>query len=283
MYEMPEPRRMALRRPDMCAACGASIDAGSEAEWNPTLKTVTCLICVDARVRVEARQGGAGQFDRGTPGASAKRKYERLREKREQEAKQKLGQRIGGIYLAISEDPQSTRAWGVGSKGEQLLGKYLESLNDESRVIVLHDRRIPGSRANIDHIAVCRHGVFAIDAKKYAGKVQRIERGGWFSTDERLYVGGRDCTKLVRAMRGQVEAIQSALGEPLIQEFEVNVRAALCFIDAEWSLFAKPFALGGVWVGWAKALGKRLLADGPLTADHLTTLARRVAAALPPA
>jgi Nuclease-related domain len=274
---------MALRRPDTCSVCGASIRAGSQAEWNPTLKTVTCLICAESRDRVEVAFGTLEHLDRGTPGASAKRKYDRLHEKREREAKEKLGRRIGGIYLAFSEDPQSTRAWGVGSKGEQLLGGYLESLNDESRVIVLHDRRIPGSRANIDHIAVCRQGVFAIDAKKYAGKVQRVDKGGWFSTDERLYVGRRDCTKLVNAMRGQVEAIQSALGAHLIQEFEVDVRAALCFVDAEWSLFAKPFALAGVWVGWAKALGERLLADGPLSADHLATLARRVATALPPA
>ena len=39
------------------------------------------------------------------------------------------------------------------------------------------------ARANIDHIAICRSGVWAIDAKNYAGRVQRIDKGGWFSTD----------------------------------------------------------------------------------------------------
>ncbi len=71
--------------------------------------------------------------------------------------------------------------------------------------------------------------------------------------------------------------------KPLVQEFGVNVKAALCFVDAEWSLFAKPLTLDGVWVGWAKALGERLLAEGPLEGPHLITLARRVATALPPA
>ena len=61
------------------------------------------------------------------------------------------------------------------------------------------------------------------------------------------------------------------------------MKAALCFVDAEWSLFAKPFSLYGVWVGRAKSLGEHLLADGPLEGAHLITLARRVAAALPPA
>jgi hypothetical protein len=67
-------------------------------------------------------------------------------------------------------------------------------MHDEERVFVLHDRRIPRTRANIDHIAVTRSGaVWAIDAKNYRGKVQRVDKGGWFATDERLYVGSRDC------------------------------------------------------------------------------------------
>ena len=61
------------------------------------------------------------------------------------------------------------------------------------------------------------------------------------------------------------------------------MRAALCFVDSEWSLFAKPFAVGGVWIGWPKALGERLLADGPLAPEHLMTAAEQVATALPPA
>ena len=67
------------------------------------------------------------------------------------------------------------------------------------------------------------------------------------------------------------------------KEIEIPVKAALCFVKAEWSLFAKPFAIGGVWIGWEKALGKELVADGPLPSEHLMTFARRVAAALPPA
>ncbi|RDI74404.1 Nuclease-related protein [Gaiella occulta] len=280
---------MALRRPDVCVACGSALDAGSRAEWNPSLKAITCLACVEKRTASEPDPASVEQrssptsFERGTPGASARRKYEKLHDRREEHAKQKLGRRIGGVYLALSTEPQSTRAWGIGSKGERRLGEYLESIHDESRVIVLHDRRIPGSKANIDHIAVCRNGIYAIDAKNYAGKVQRIDRGGWFSTDLRLYVGRRDCTRLVGGMGKQIEAIRSALGEAVVQEFEIDVKAALCFVDAEWSLFAKPFRLNEVWVGWAKALGEQLLADGPLAGEHLITLARRVAAALPPA
>ena len=165
-----------------------------------------------------------------------------------------------------------------------MLGAVLEKIQDERVVVVLHDRRIPGTRTNIDHIAVTRSGaVWAIDAKNYSGKVQRIDKGGWFSTDPRLYVGRRDCTKLVHGMAKQVDAIRAGLGNAVIREFNVEVRAALCFVSAEWSLFAKPFGLGGVWVGWPKALVDRLREPGELTQDQVEFLSRSVAAALPSA
>jgi len=63
----------------------------------------------------------------------------------------------------------------------------------------------------------------------------------------------------------------------------LSVNPAICFVDAEWSLFAKPFLMNGVWVGWPKALGERLLADGPLSAEQIIGAARLIAAALPPA
>jgi hypothetical protein len=153
-----------------------------------------------------------------------------------------------------------------GSRGEQKLGQYLEGIQDESAVVVLHDRRIPGTRANIDHIAITQSGaVWAIDAKSYRGRVKRVDKGGWFSTDLRLYVGRRDCSKLVLGMAKQVDAIRAALSDSGTPELSVEVRAALCFVDAEWSLFAKPFGLGGVWIGWPKALADRLCEAGHLT------------------
>jgi hypothetical protein len=217
------------------------------------------------------------------PGASARRRYERLHGKREQQARKKFG-KLGGVYLALTNDPQSTVAWAQGSRGERMLGEQLEKIQDERVVIVLHDRRIPGTRANIDHIAITRTGtVWAIDAKNYSGKVQRIDKGGWFSTDLRLYVGRRDCSKLVFGMAKQVDAIRAAFTGSASRESSVEVRAALCFVDAEWSLLARPFGLGDVWIGWPAALVDRLRDRASLTPDELASLARAVATALPPA
>ena len=287
---MAGSRSIKLRRADTCVSCGAALAAGTVAYWDAEAKTVTCLTCRADTTSVSDAQAPADvpvaprELDRGSAGASARRRYERLYEQREQVARDRLGKRLSGLYLALSTEPQSTAVWGQGARGERLLGEYLDKLHDDTTVIVLHDRRIPGSRANIDHIAVTRSGgVWAIDAKNYTGKVQRIDKAGWLSTDERLYVGRRDCSKLVAGMAKQVEAIKSAIGEPVMQEFDVTVKAALCFVDAEWSLFAKPFALNGVWIGWAKALGAHLQAEGALAPEHVRLLARRVAEALPPA
>lgn len=300
---MAGSRVLKLRRGDSCVVCSDELAAGTSAYWDADAKTVTCVGCHSTQetttregptARASEQAGSPAepsgipatpsQLERGKPGASARRRYEKLHDQREQHVKGKLGRRLGGVYLALSEEPQSTVAWAQGAHGERLLGGFLEKLHDDETVVVLHDRRIPGTRANIDHIAITRSGgVWAIDAKNYTGKVQRIDKGGWFSTDERLYVGKRDCTKLVAAMAKQRDAIQNAVSEPIRQEFNVEVKTDLCFVDAEWSFFAKPFGLQGVWIGWAKALGERLRAPGELAPEHLRMLARRVADALPAA
>ncbi|WP_245561710.1 nuclease-related domain-containing protein [Agromyces italicus] len=53
---------------------------------------------------------------------------------------------------------QSTHAWSVGAAGEEVVGARLDAIASE-HIRVLHDRRIPGSRANIDHLVVTPGGV----------------------------------------------------------------------------------------------------------------------------
>jgi hypothetical protein len=84
-------------------------------------------------------------------------------------------------------------------------------------------------------------------------------------------------------MANQVDAIRAAVDDSDTRGLTVEVRAALCFVDAEWTLFAKPFGLDGVWIGWPRAVADRLQADGALTRDQLASLARSVASALPAA
>ena len=112
----------------------------------------------------------------GVAGGSAHREHQRRKSNRETRVKDRFGRRLGGAILAITDEPQSTRAWATGARGEEKLAKALEGIDG---LRVLHDRRVHGSRANIDHIAVAPAGVFVIDAKHYAGKIE-IRNRGWF-------------------------------------------------------------------------------------------------------
>lgn len=134
----------------------------------------------------------------------------------------------------ITPESQTTANWRVGAEGERLVGEVLKGVRG---IEVLHDRLIPGSRANIDHLVVGPSGVFVIDAKKYTGKLEARDVGGMFRHDPRLYVKGRDRTKLVDGVRHQIEVVRTTLGD----EFAgVAIRGVLCFIGVEWPLLRRP-------------------------------------------
>lgn len=67
--------------------------------------------------------------------------------------------------------PNSITAWQTGAAGEVRTGLLLDPLIAEGYRI-LHDRKIPGSRANIDHIVVGPPGIFVVETKSYKGSLQ---------------------------------------------------------------------------------------------------------------
>jgi hypothetical protein len=266
-------RELRLRYPARCSICGCDLKAGTEAWWDASAKTVTCLVC-----------GGGAELARelmGTAGASSREKYERLHERREQNVRRAWGKRLGGVVLALGQDPQSTRAWQAGSAGEERLARFFVRELPES-ALALHDRRIPGSRANIDHIVVAPSGVWVIDAKLYRGKVERRTLGPIWRPEAAVFVGGRDRTKLIHGIPRQVEAVKVALApDPLADD--VPVRPVVCFVASDWALFTKPFEIAGVLVTWPQKLVERIVAPGPLTAEAVARLANRIGVSLPPA
>jgi hypothetical protein len=271
-----------LRYRTMCSVCGRELPPGSRAAWNREARKATCADCTGTIAATSAQAGDTSTaLDRGEAGASARRRYTALHERREREAREKLG-RSSGIYLALTNEPQSTRAWAVGARGEHALGAFLEDLHDGQETFVLHDRRIPRRRANVDHLVIASGGVFVIDAKRYEGKIRRVDRGGFFSLDERLYVGRRDCTKLVAGMAKQGAAVRDALTTVVVDE-AIPITPVLCFVASDWSLFARPFQLGGVWVEWPGSLRKRVQRGGPLGPDRVASIARRLSESLRPA
>ena len=177
-------RKLRLRYPARCCICRCELKRGNDAWWD---SETTCLVC----------GGGAALAAEltGTAGASGRQKYERLHARREQKVRNKWGRRVGGLVLALSDDPQSTQAWRTGSVGEQRLARFFERELPKS-VLALHDRRIPGSRANIDHFVVAPSGVWVIDAK-HQGKVERRTSGPIWRRELSVFVGGRDRTKVI--------------------------------------------------------------------------------------
>ena len=144
-------------------------------------------------------------------------------------------------------------------------------------VRLLHDRRMPRSKANIDHLAVTPTGVYVIDAKKYRGRPHLKIDGGLFRPRvKRLMVGSRDCTKLVDGVLKQVDVVRGLL-EP-----GVPVHGVLCFVEADWPLLGGNFTTRDVHALWPKKLYPNLQAEGPLTAETIAEIHRTLARALPP-
>src|SRR3954469_20729216 len=147
-----------------------------------------------------------GDLDLGTAGASARSEHQRRRANRENSGRDKHP-RIGGALLALSDDPTHEKVWARGAGGEEHVAKFLAKyLNDG--VVVLHDRRIPGSRANIDHIAVAPSGIWVIDSKRYKGKVAVSKP---LFGKAKLTIAGRDKTKLVEGLAKQVALVEAVM------------------------------------------------------------------------
>jgi hypothetical protein len=203
--------------------------------------------------------------DQGIAGASARREHERRRAKDEARIREEWG-RFGGIAVALSSEKQSTRAWSTGASGEERVGLHLDALASDT-LRVLHDRRIPGTRANIDHIVVTPDAIWVIDAKKYKGRPSLQIDGGLFRPRvEKLIVGGRDKSKLVEGVEWQVERVMDATnGVPVI--------GALCFVEADWPVIGGSFSVRDVEVLWPKKLATRLSASSTGPVDVAATAA----------
>ncbi len=109
-------------------------------------------------------------------------------------------------------DNRGGRNWGRRAGIDRRASARLRLLEGEG-VIVLIDRRAPGSPAGVARIAVSSAGVFVIDAKHYKGLVHTRRSGpvSELGPDE-LHVGRRDCTPWVDLVARHVEVVRDAAG-----------------------------------------------------------------------
>ncbi|MFC6706186.1 nuclease-related domain-containing protein [Flexivirga alba] len=184
------------------------------------------------------RRDPSDNVEADVAGQSARREFERRRKLRRERVASRG--RVARVAAALTAEPQSTRAWDQGAKGEELVGARLDRLR-ECGVGILHDRKIAG-RGNIDHLAVTTGGVWVIDTKRYSGRPALKIEGGLFRPQTgHLTVGGRDRDNLVLGVQHQVDHVRRALGH-------VPVTGALCFVTADWPLIGGSFATRGIQV-----------------------------------
>lgn len=187
--------------------------------------------------------------DRGFPGASARRE---------------------SLHQTSRRDAAD---WRKGAEGELAVGRMLDDLV-VAGVRAVHDRRVPGSLGNIDHIAIAPTGVYVIDAKNYTGHPRVETSNSGDAILQHLYVGGEECSELVWGVRRQVSVVAAALGDDT-----VPVRGILCFVGAGWEVL-NGYVVSRVGITSPERLAALLETPGPLDARRIGQLHRRLLTAL---
>jgi len=163
----------------------------------------------------------------------------------------------GGVMLSLGKETwgkrQSTEAWRVGAEGEERTALALATL--PGTFVVFHDRKMPGSRANIDHIVVGPSGAFTIETKNYSGKRVTLRRG-------ELRIDGRDITSAVTQSADQGRAVSDVL--------TMTVQPLLCIHGPDLPFRAR---VDGVRIVGGRGLVKVLRSGGELEPSEVARLA----------
>jgi Nuclease-related domain len=193
--------------------------------------------------RVEPGQGlasaGPPRGSYGTPGASARTIYRRLRTSELADWTRGLLWRLplaggAGIGAAVLTSPlpsaarlaaslavvgavgwrlrfrasAEASAWRTGARGERRTARRLRRL-ERRGYVAFHDLAMPSSRANIDHLLIGPTGVFVIDSKQYTGHIERTPDGhvwhNYYPLDEQL-----------QTVRAEARVVEAILGVPVV-------------------------------------------------------------------
>ena len=91
---------------------------------------------------------------------------------------------VGAAILTWRLRPDAdVERWQRGAFGEERTARLLAAL--PGRYVVLHDRRVPGSRANIDHLVIGPTGVWVVDTKVYRASLE-VRRGAVWAGDHQV-------------------------------------------------------------------------------------------------
>lgn len=194
-----------------------------------------------------------------------------------------------GIDLSVVEKAAAGRPAGTSQQPSRKWVKRAEvdrraiarlQLIESQGLIVLNDRRIPGSKSSINVIAISPAGVFVIDAKGYKGLVHTKRPGPIRSLGPvELHVGRRNCTQAVEGLARQAEIVRSTVSSAPWGA-EVPIHAMLCLTRAEWG-FASPIEVSDVWVGWPRLVEGRIQADEVMDSPTVQEVSEMIRERLP--
>lgn len=278
-------KTLTLRHAGVCSECYKNLEIGTLALWNPSGHFIKCLQHKESTSQVVSESSETQDLTSfaksnesinfGTAGGSAKAEANRRIKNREKRITTNFP-RIGKFLLAVTDDPQSTKAWEVGAVGEIAVGKALDKYAAKYSFTVIHDRRLPNSKANIDHLAITTSGIFVIDAKNYEGVIKIKDESGFFSEPNlKLFVGGRNCMNLVSGMKRQVEVINKILE---VNPVNMPVIGVLAFYKADWDQF--KFARGQVKIQEvlinSQGLEPIISMKGPFTTEDIKKVTQQL-------
>jgi hypothetical protein len=183
---------------------------------------------------------------------------------------------VGGLLAAAGaawqlrfRASQPTRAWRDGARGERATAHRLRRL-ERGGYVVLHDLEVPGSHANLDHVAVGPAGVFVIDSKRYRGRLHLGPDGMlWYAG----YPLAQQLATVVWASMRLADALQLPPEVP-IRALMVVHRAAVPFGE---------FTVAGVQVIPPSSLAQVLGREAVLPAAQVAVIAGQATARLRPA
>jgi hypothetical protein len=168
------------------------------------------------------------------------------------------------IAMVVLSGP--TLAWRTGALGEERTAELLRPLGAQG-FRVIHDRLIPGSRANIDHIVVGPPGVFVVETKSYTGKLRVRGREIW--------IAGQRKTDILAQVRREADAVAAIVAPGPVTPLICIHRA-----DLGWS----KIEVQGVRIVTPRELVKVLRkAAAVLAANEVAALAKRIDRSFVPA
>ena len=207
---------------------------------------------------------------------SAGREYRRRMERREARIRA-VHPKLAPLLLALSSVPERESAFERGARGERTVAAGLQAacrggLGEAAA------RSADAARAGQHRPSRGRADRRVRDRREaHKGKV-RIARPVFGPA--KLLINGRDRTKLLDGLDRQVEAVRQVLSG--IDCTAISIHGVLCFTNADLS-WLRTARVRGHLLTYGRALAGELVADGPLTASTVGSLAGALGAALPPA